>query len=383
MCFTQPLFFIKKLQNIMDDKVYLLALQLIDGVGPSTLRKLVDFAGSPSAVFKLQSKSSKIPRLTEKIKIALQDSSYIQKAVEEIEFCKKHNIKVLPYYDDDYPRRLRHCKDAPAVLFYQGNVDLNYKKVIGIVGTRNATVYGTSLVEKLIEDLAAHRHSVMIVSGLAYGIDVVAHKAAIKNSIPTIGIMGTGSDTIYPSSHRSVALEMMKNGGIITEFSKGTKPDRGNFVTRNRIIAGMCDAVIVAESGERGGSLITADMAFSYNRDVFAFPGKVGDASSAGCNKLIKIQKAALLEGVSDLEYAMNWAPETTTNEPIQTSLFEGMQPDERAIMELILLDDTVTVDYLAAKLSIPMSQLNGILLNLELKNKIKSLPGNQYTKTL
>lgn len=367
----------------MDEKVYLLALQLIEGVGPATLRKLVDFTGSPSAVFKLHKRSSKIPRLTEKIKTALQDNTFIKKAEEEIAFCEKHNIKVLPYYDDNYPRRLKHCKDAPAVLFYQGNVDLNYKKVIGIVGTRNATVYGTSLVERLIEELAIHKHSIMIVSGLAYGIDVFAHKAAIKNNIPTIGVMGTGSDAIYPTSHRSVALEMMKNGGIITEFSKGTKPDRGNFVTRNRIIAGMCDAIIVAESAERGGSLITADMAFSYNRDVFAFPGKVGDTNSAGCNKLIKTQKAALLESVSDLEYTMNWAPETNTNEPVQASLFEGMLPDERAIMELILLDDIVTVDYLAAKLSIPMSQLNGILLNLELKNRIKSLPGNQYTKSL
>ncbi|PLX18897.1 MAG: DNA-protecting protein DprA [Salinivirgaceae bacterium] len=367
----------------MDEKVYLLALQLIEGVGPATLRKLVDFAGKPSAVFSLSKKSAKVPRLSDKIVAALKDDTYIQKAEDEILFCEKHNIKVLAYYDADYPKRLQHCKDAPAVLFYQGNVDLNYKKVIGIVGTRNATVYGTSLVEKFIEELAVNHHSVMIVSGLAYGIDVVAHKAAIKNSIPTIGIMGTGSDQIYPSAHRNVAMQMMKNGGIITEFSKGTKPDRGNFVTRNRIIAGMCDAIIVAESAERGGSLITADMAFSYNRDVFAFPGKVGDSSSAGCNKLIKMQKAALIESVADIEYAMNWAPESQTKEPVQTSLFEGLMPDERAILELIILDETVSVDYLAAKLSLPMSQLNGILLNLELKNIIKSLPGNLYTKSL
>jgi DNA processing protein len=367
----------------MNETTYLLALQLIEGVGPATLRKLVQVAGKPSAVFELHKNNSKIPRLTNKIKEALQNKAHIQKAEEEITFCEKHNIKVLPYYDERYPKRLIHCKDAPVVLFYKGDADLNYKKVIGIVGTRNATVYGSSLVEKLIEDIAASQHQVLIISGLAYGIDVVAHKAALKNKIPTVGVMGTGIDQIYPASHRNVAAEMLKNGGILTEFAKGTKPDRGNFVTRNRIIAGMSDAIIVAESGERGGSLITADMAFGYNRDVFAFPGKVGDASSAGCNKLIKMQKAALLENISDLEYFMNWEPETEQAKPYQASLFEGMQADERAIMELILLDDKVTVDYLAAKLSLPISQLNGILLNLELKNMIKCLPGNQYTKSL
>lgn len=363
---------------------YLLALQLIEGVGPATLRKLVEYAGTPSAVFELnKTQTEEGLRINPRLLNALKDTVYLQKAGEEIDFCAKHNIQILAYYDQHYPQRLKHCKDAPAILFYHGNADLNYRKVIGIVGTRNATVYGTSLVEKLIEELVQHQHNTLIVSGLAYGIDITAHKAALANGLPTVAVMGNGSDMIYPGSHRNTVKKMLPNGGILTEFPKGTKPERGNFVSRNRIIAGMCDAIIVAESGEKGGALITAEQAFAYNRDVFAFPGKVGDVYSAGCNKLIKTQKAALLESVTDLEYFMNWPPETSINEPRQTSLFEGLQPEERAIMELIVEDGTVAVDYLAAKLALPVSHLSGILLNLELKNMIKSLPGNQYTKAV
>lgn len=366
------------------EQKYLLALQMIDGVGPATLRRLVDFAGSAQAAFYLKNSQIKdVPRIHPKLARALGNKKVLEAAEAELEFCNKHKIKVLSYLDSDYPQRLKHCKDAPVVLFYQGNIDLNYRKVIGIVGTRKATVYGTSLVERLIEDLAHHQHKVLIVSGLAYGIDIVAHKAAIDNGLPTVGVMGSGSDVIYPSSHRSLVKRMIKNGGILTEFPKGTKPDRGNFVTRNRVIAGMVDALIVAESGEKGGALITADMAFSYNRDVFAFPGKVGDTYSAGCNKLIKTQKAALLESVTDLEYFMNWGPETQVEEAVQTSLFEGLNPEERAIMELIVEDGTVAVDYLAAKLAIPVSHISGVLLSLELKSMVKSLPGNQYTKSV
>lgn len=377
-------FLYQKMSKSNSEQKFLLALQMIEGVGPATLRKLIDFAGSAREAFYLNQKQLKdIPRLHPKLYGALGDSKTLESADAELAFCQKHNIKVLSYLDPDYPQRLKHCKDAPVVLFCQGNIDLNYRKIIGIVGTRKATVYGTSLVERLIEDLAAHQHQVLIVSGLAYGIDITAHKAAIENGLPTVGVMGSGSDVIYPSSHRNIVKKMLKNGGVITEFPKGTKPDRGNFVTRNRVIAGMVDALIVAESGEKGGSLITADMAFSYNRDVFAFPGKVGDTYSAGCNKIIKTQKAALLETVSDIEYVMNWAPETAVSEPVQTSLFEGLSPEERTIMELIVEDGVVAVDYLAAKLALPVSHVSGVLLGLELKNMVKSLPGNQYTKSV
>ncbi len=366
------------------EQKYLLALQMIEGVGPATLRRLVGFAGSAYDAFFLNQKTLKdIPRLHPKLAKALGNKKVLDEAEAELAFCKKHKIKVLSYLDSEYPQRLKHCKDAPVVLFFQGDVDLNYRKTIGIVGTRKATVYGTSLVERLIEDLAAHQHQVLIVSGLAYGIDISAHKAALENGLPTVGVMANGSDVIYPTSHRNIVKKMLGNGGIITEFPKGTKPERGNFVTRNRVIAGMVDALIVAESGEKGGALISADMAFSYNRDVFAFPGKVGDPYSAGCNKLIKTQKAALLESVSDLEYFMNWAPETTVSQPIQTSLFEGLTPEERTIMELIVEDGKVAVDYLSAKLALPVSHISGVLLGLELKNMVKSLPGNQYTKSV
>ncbi len=354
---------------------------MLQGVGPATLRKLVEYAGSAKAVFDINANSHKGKNINPKLIKQLKSNKHLDAAEAEMEFCQKHNIKVLAFTDKDYPQRLKHCKDAPAVLYFQGNIDLNYQKTIGIVGTRNATVYGSSLVEKFIDELAQHKHSAIIISGLAYGIDIVAHKAALKNNIPTVGIMGSGSDVIYPSVHKDIVKRMLPNGGILTEFAKGTKPDRGNFVSRNRIIAGMCDAIIVAESGEKGGALITADMAFSYNRDVFAFPGKVGDTYSAGCNKLIKQQKAALLESITDFEYFMNWTPGQELKEPVQISLFDGLSTEERTILELIMQDGTVAVDYIAAKLALPVSQLSGILLSLELKNKVKSLPGNQYSK--
>ncbi len=364
------------------DHKYLIALQLIQGIGPTTIRRLVEHFGSAKAVFEYKpDKTRPEKNINPKLIRQLTEKKYLEQAEEELNFCLKHNIKVLAFTDGEYPQRLKHCKDAPAIIYYQGNVDLNYRKTIGIVGTRNATVYGSSLVEKFIEELAQHKHNAMIISGLAYGIDVVAHKAAMNNNLPTVGIMGSGSDIIYPSVHKSIVKRMLPNGGIITEFAKGTKPDRGNFVSRNRIIAGMCDALIVAESGEKGGALISADMAFSYNRDVFAFPGKVGDTYSAGCNKLIKQQKAALLESVTDFEYFMNWPPEQEMSEPVQASLFDGLSTEERTIFELIMQDGTIAVDYMAAKLALPVSQLSGILLSLELKNKVKSLPGNQYTK--
>lgn len=366
------------------ENIYLLALQLIDGVGPATIRKLIEHAGSAKAIFEQKKTIEKnFPRLLPKIKEAIADSSYLKRAEEEVTFCEKHRIQILSFNNDAYPQRLKHCKDAPAILFYQGNANLNYRKVIGIVGTRNATVYGTSIIDKFMGELAEHQHNALIISGLAYGVDIHAHRAAIKHKLPTVAVLGNGSDLIYPSAHRQYAKEMIENGGIITEFPRGTKPDRGNFVSRNRIIAGMCDALIVVESGERGGSLITADLAFSYNRDVFAFPGKVGDPYSAGCNKLIKTQKAALIESIADLEYIMNWAPETNIDQPIQTSLFEGLDNQEKAILELILLDGNVTVDYLAVKMGIPVNRISATLLNMEFKNVIKSLPGNQYTKAI
>lgn len=367
-----------------EENIYLLALQLIDGIGPSTLRKLVDHTGSAKAVFNnIKSLEKEFPRFSLKLKEAISQKTYLSKAEEEVEFCEKHHVKIISFNDEDYPQRLKQCKDAPAILFYQGNADLNYRKIISIVGTRNSTAYGTSLVEKLMEELSDHKHQVLIVSGLAYGIDIHAHKSAMRNNLPTVAVLGNGSDSIYPSTHRQYAKTMLNNGGLLTEFPKGTNPEKGNFVSRNRIIAGLCDALIVIESGTRGGSLISADMAFSYNRDVFAFPGKVGDPYSAGCNKLIKSQKAALIESVADLEYIMNWAPETNIGQPVQTSLFEGLDDQERTILELILQDGKVTVDYLAAKLGIPINRLSGILLTMEFKNVVKSLPGNQYTKTL
>ena len=374
-------FFITNMNE--EQNKYLIALGKIDGIGSITLRKLISFAGSAKNVFSLSYNQIKqIPRVTSSIISELKSDKYIRQAEEELAFCDKNNVEVLNIYSKNYPSRLKNCKDAPLVLFYRGNCNLNNLKIIGIVGTRNFTAYGKQLVDRFLSDLAASHDNVLVVSGLAYGIDQAAHRAALKNNIPTVGVMGNGIDTIYPAAHRELAVEMLENGGILTEFTKGVKPDAPNFVKRNRIIAGMCDAVIVVESKIRGGSLITADLAFSYNRDVFAFPGKVGDVNSEGCNKLIKSQKAALIESVSDLEYIMNWIPvDRTQSKSIQKDLFSQLTIEEQTIMELILEDDTIGVDYLCGKLGLPISQLSPILLSMELKGVIKSVPGNQYSK--
>ena len=267
------------------------------------------------------------------------------------------------------------------MIYTKGKCDLNNGKFIGIVGTRNATGYGKELCRKLINDLAAIQSNAVIVSGMAYGIDICAHKAALDYNLPTIGIVGHGLDRIYPSAHRPVAVKIIENGMLLTEYLSKTNPDRQNFVQRNRIIAGLCDATVVVESATRGGALITAELANDYNRDVFAFPGRVGDDWSAGCNALIRNNKASLIESAADILKFMNWEqPADSKTSNIQTTLFPDLSDDEQNIVSLLRqTSDGLQLNEMSIKLEKAVSKISSMLLEMEFKGIVKCLPGNVY----
>jgi DNA processing protein len=267
--------------------------------------------------------------------------------------------------------------DAPSLIYAKGNIDFENPKTVAIVGTRQATRYGRERVEELIHDLAPHHP--LIVSGLAYGIDIHAHKVAVKNNLPTIGVMGSGMDVIYPSSHKEVAVQMMTNGGIVTEHSFGTPPDAHNFPARNRIVAALSDAVIIVEAAEKGGALITAEIANSYNKDVFAFPGNIGQSHSAGCNNLIKANKANLMTHARDLEYIMSWDANRTPVKKVEMSLEQFEGPEQEVLKVLLANNKQMMIDDISWRANIPVSQLASILLGLEFKGVVASLPGKQY----
>jgi DNA processing protein len=347
-----------------------------------TAKKLVAYCGGVEEVFKSRPKElSKIPGLGNTTVGKMDFDKGKELAEAEMPFCEKHNIRIISYLDADYPKKLYHCPDGPIVLFTKGNVDCLYKnKMLAIVGTRHSTMYGKTMVENLLRDIKERNHDLTIVSGLAYGIDVIAHKASVQHKIPTAAILGHGLDKIYPAQHRSVALDILKDDGVlVTEFPHNSPYDKTNFLRRNRIIAGLSDAILVAESGITGGALVTADYAQGYGRDVFAFPGKTGDQYSSGCNALIKRNKAALCEGLDDIEYGMSW--DTSAPKVVQKLLFETLTEEEETIFELFEDNQPVTVDYLAAKLAMPVHKVTATLLGIEFKGVITALPGNQYRK--
>ena len=289
------------------NRLSLLALHFIPGVGDYLVRQVVSYCGSAEMVFKTpKGKLLKIPGVGSVTAGAILNGKPFHKAEKELAKAEKESVEVLFFTDKKYPSRLKNIPDAPSILYAKGNIDFENPKAVGIVGTRQATSYGKERVESLVTELVPH--GTLIISGLAYGIDIHAHKQALKHNLPTLGVMGSGMDIIYPASHKETALKMLDHGGIVTENSFGTKPDAHNFPQRNRIIAGLCDALVVVEAAAKGGALITAEIANSYNKDVFAFPGGIGETYSAGCNNLIKINKANLLTSVKDLEYIMNWA---------------------------------------------------------------------------
>ena len=359
--------------------IYKIALGLIPYVGDISARKLVSYFGSVEAVFSESYENfMKIPGVGQTLAKHICDRSYLKNAEKEAEYVTKHDIKTFFYLDADYPYRLKQCEDSPVVFFFKGNADLNTNKLLSVVGTRNATQRGKDLCDKIIANFAERHSDLIIVSGLAYGIDVEAHKAALANNLQTIGVLGHGLKIIYPSAHASIAKKMIENGGLLTDFLSDEQPERTNFIKRNRIIAGLSDATLVVESGIKGGALITADIANSYNRDVFALPGRPDDKWSTGCNNLIKTNKAALVESADDIEFFLGWKPEKD-KKPVQKSLFTELDDNEKNIFELIAKEGEMTIDAICRSLEIPVHKLSSQLLQMEFKGAIKCYPGNIY----
>lgn len=361
------------------NRLSLLALHFVPGIGDFLVRQLISYCGSAEAVFKLpKGKLLKIPNVGETTIAALKSGNPFQQAEDELRIAERKNVRILFYLDAHYPQRLKHFDDSPTLLYVTGNVNLNTGKTVGIVGTRQATSYGKEMVEKLVQDLVPHQP--LIISGLAYGIDIHSHKQALKHDLPTLGVMGSGIDIIYPSVHKDTALRMQEAGGLLTENAFGAKPDAHHFPARNRIIAGLSDVLIVVEAAEKGGALITAEIANNYNKDVFAVPGAIGQTYSEGCNKLIKINKAHLLTGVKDIEYIMNWTAEDSTKDTSAQLDLNLFDPEELSIMTLLKEKKSpMMIDELSRKTALSPSTLASLLLNLEFKNVVRALPGKMY----
>jgi len=357
---------------------YKIALTFIPKIGPILAKRLISYCGSAEAVFKEKRWAlEKIPGVGSFSANAILNQNVIERAESEIKFIEKNVIHPIFYLDPDYPKRLTYCDDSPVFLYFKGNANMNSEKIISIVGTREATDHGKELCEKLVADLAVH--NVIIVSGLAYGIDICAHKAAMDNKLSTICVLAHGLDKIYPGVHASTAQKMLEFGGWLTDFPSKTTPDRENFPSRNRIVAGIADATIVIESKAGGGSLITADIANSYSRDVFAFPGRVGDECSVGCNNLIKQNKAALIQSAADVVYIMGWEQTKNVKAPQQKQLFIELKPEEELVVNVLKEKDSINIDDLCLVCKLPMSKVSSLLLTLEFSGIVRSLPGKMY----
>ena len=320
------------------------------------------------------------PRLKEAIK---DWDEPMKRAEFELEFMQEHQIRAITLNDDDYPQRLRECADAPIVLYYKGNADLNQAKVICIVGTRQCTQYGVDLIHRFMADLHMRCPEVLIVSGLAYGIDINAHREALAQGYPTVAVVAHGLDQIYPYRHHETAVKMLEHGGLLTEFMSQTNADKQNFVRRNRIVAGMSDACIVVESAAKGGGLITAGIAQSYDRAVFAFPGAIGMTYSEGCNNLIRDNGAGLITCAEDFVKAMGWQDEALRqqahSEGIERNLFVDLSPEEGSIVNLLQQTNDLQLNILSVKTGIPIGQLTALLFQLEMKGVVKPLAGGMY----
>lgn len=358
--------------------LYYLALQSADGIGDINAKKLISHCGSAQAVLEEKKNNlERIPGVGKHIILGLKSKSLMEKAEKELQFINKNKIKATTFLDENYPSKLKHCVDGPILLFQKGNINLKKQRIISIVGTRRITNYGKSFLEEFIEEVK--KYDPIIISGLAYGIDIFVHQQAIKNNLQTIGVLAHGLDTVYPKTHYKEALKMQENGGLFSEFWSNTNPDRENFVKRNRIVAGVSDATIVVESAEKGGSLITAGIANSYNRDVFAVPGRTSDTYSKGCNQLIKTNQANLLNSVKDLVYYLNWEEEEKVNKTIQKQLFVELNEQEELIYDYLLQEGKQNLDTIALRCKFPIHKTATVLLNLELKGVTKPLPGKLF----
>jgi DNA processing protein len=358
---------------------YKIAVTQLPFVGDANGKKLIAYCGGVEAVFRESKKNLlKIPGLPHKVIDSIRNSKAVFERVEkEIRFIEDNGIRPLFFLDDDYPQRLKNCADGPMMLYYKGTAGLNAARVVSVVGTRTPTNYGKAVCEKMIATLK--EAGVLVISGLAYGIDICAHRNSLKNGIATVGVLGSGMDKIYPAANKNTAMEMMENGGILTEFLSGTEPERQNFPQRNRIVAGMADVTVVVESGQKGGSMITAGLAFDYNRDVAAFPGRAGDKLSKGCNSLIKRNIASLIESGDDLLKLMNWEKSIEKKNPVQRSFFVEMNETEKVLYNLLKDGKKHNIDMLSIESGLPMSKTSASLLSLEFKGVVQSLPGKSY----
>lgn len=364
--------------------LHCLALQQLPGVGLVSARLLYDVFGNATDVFARKDELVHYTQPAQRRLIKQLDCpEAFRRAEQELVFAQKNGIDVIYIGDRRYPSRLRECPDAPLVLFFKGDTNLNALRVVSLVGTRNATDYGRQLCNDFIRDLKALCPEVLVVSGLAYGIDIAAHRAALEHQLPTVGVLAHGLDRIYPAVHRKTAVDMLEQGGLLTEYMTGTNPDRQNFVQRNRIVAGMADATIVVESAAKGGALITAGLATDYHRDCFAFPGRIGDPYSVGCNALVRDNKAALILSAEDFVKAMSWDIVSTSRqapEAIQRQLFLDLTPEEEALVAALRPHrDGLQINMLVVEADIPINRASAMLFELEMKGVVRALAGGVY----
>lgn len=361
-----------------EDLLYVLALQRVKGIGDINAKKLLAHCGSAKNVFK--EKRRNIENIFGFGILSAQhlfDPANLKEAEEELKYIQNNNIKTLYFTDNNYPEKLKHCIDGPILLFKEGNIDLSKGPIISIVGTRQMTGYGRGFCEKFISDLK--EFNPIIVSGFAYGVDICAHKASLKNELQTIGVLAHGFEEIYPKVHKKYISEINKNGGFLTDFWHNDQPQRENFLKRNRIVAGMSEATIIIESAEKGGSLVTADIANSYSRDVFAVPGRSTDMYSRGCNDLIKNNKAAILTSAKDLIDMLNWRLEKSSPKPIQKQLFVELTENEQLMYNFLTQNGKQLIDLISLNCKLPIHQTAALLFNLEMKGMVKPLPGKLY----
>lgn len=365
----------------MDDQqlIHRIALSLLKGIGPVHARNLVAYCGGVDPIFtdrRLKNTLEKVPGIGPKLIASITDRTVLPAAEQELAYLRKHKLRALFYLDADYPRRLKQAEDAPVILFAKGDADLDAEHMVSIVGTRTPTEHGKRLCVELVEGLKECKAT--IVSGLAYGIDIVAHRQALKCELPTIGCVAHGLDRLYPGEHAATAKEMERHGALVSELTSGSPFAPGNFPARNRVIAGLSDCTIVVESGPKGGSLITADIATSYDREVFAYPGRPTDTRSEGCNKLIQQNKAALVTGPKDVITLMEWLPKKK-KAPVQAALFADLLPDEQTLVDIIKAQGGAHIDDLCAQSRWAQGKVAGLLLNMEFNGVVRSLPGKMY----
>lgn len=357
--------------------VYQIGLTLIDGIGDVNAKNLLAYCGSAKEVFyEKKTRLQKIPGIGQTLANSVfQGKGVLKRAEKELAFIEKYKIRCLFFTDEMYPKRLKACNDGPVLLYYKGNANLNAEKIVAVVGTRRPSEYGKQQTEQFINELSGT--GVLVISGLAYGVDILAHRTSLDCGLETVGVLAHGLDRIYPGTHNKTAKKMLQQGGLLTEFMSDTNPDAVNFPKRNRIVAGLCDALVVVESKRTGGSLITATIANSYNKDVFAFPGRAGEALSEGGNGLIKQNRATLIEGAEDVLYAMQWQEKKTpVNKASQIPLQISLGEEEQKVYECLRKINSLHLDEICLSTNLTVSKVSASLLQLEFSNLVRSRPG-------